>query len=98
MPVTTEISFERTPEEDAHMSAILDRAEAEGLLRKSERRIAHMDLAATHANGCPLDLTHFEKADAFSFAHDFFGIAIHLDRATGRLMDSFIPRCAKKEG
>lgn len=61
-----------------------------------------MDITATHANGCPLDLARLLDADDFNFAHDVFGIARHLDRdgasATGgQLLNCFVPRFATKE-
>lgn len=54
-----------------------------------------MDLAATHANGCKLDLDKLLAFDNFNFAHDVFGIREHLDRKTGKLKDFFLPRCAQ---
>lgn len=56
---------------------------------------AHMDLVATHANGCPLDFEKLVAADDFNFAHDVFGIYRHIDRTTGELTRCFRPRCAK---
>lgn len=56
-----------------------------------------MDITAAHCNGCPMDLGEMLNADAFDFAHDFFGILRHIDRETGRLRDCFVPRCAKQE-
>lgn len=54
-----------------------------------------MDLAATHKNGCPLDLEKLLAAPLVDFGHDLLGIRRHLDRATGRLEGLFAPRCAK---
>ena len=54
-----------------------------------------MDITATHANGCPLDLERLLDADDFNFAHDVFGIARHLNRDTGQL-ERFLPRMAAK--
>ncbi len=56
-----------------------------------------MDLTAAHANGCPMDFERLLGADDFNFLHDVFGIERHLDRATGKLQNSFHPRFAKKE-
>lgn len=53
-----------------------------------------MDLTATHANGCPLDLVKFLTFDNFNFAHDIGGINAHLDRQTGQLTRCFLPRCS----
>lgn len=54
-----------------------------------------MDLTATHANGCPLDLSGLLAAAPADFSHDIAGIRLHLDRETGQLMDCFTPRYAK---
>jgi hypothetical protein len=58
---------------------------------------ALMDVTAAHANGCSLQLPELLAADDFDFAHDVFGIRRHLNRQTGELMDSFLPRYAKPE-
>lgn len=55
-----------------------------------------MDLTATHANGCPLDLDGLLVASDGDFAHDVFGIRRHINRQTGKLEDFFIPRYAKR--
>lgn len=55
---------------------------------------AQMDIRATHANGCPLDLNKLLNAPPFDFSHDVFGIYRHLNRETGELMNFFVPRCA----
>lgn len=57
-----------------------------------------MDIAATHGNGRPLDLRRILEADDFTFFHDVFGIARHIDRNSGKLTDCFLPRFAKKPG
>lgn len=54
-----------------------------------------MDLAATHANGMPLDLEKLLAFPDFDFSHDVFGIREHLDRSTGQLLHCFVPRSAK---
>lgn len=98
MSAITEISFARTPEEDTLIQKILDRAitlKIKGV--KSQRMDYWMDLAATHANGCPMDFARMLDGDDFSFIHDFCGIARHLDRATGQLMNCFVPRFAKPQ-
>jgi len=63
-----------------------------------EYRDALMDLAAVHANGCPLDLAGLYDATPLDFCHDIYGIRRHLDRTTGKLGDCFIPRYAAKTG
>lgn len=56
-----------------------------------------MDIAAVHANGCPLRLNAMLNADDFNFSHDVFGIRRHLDRETGKLGDHFLPRFVRPE-
>jgi len=53
-----------------------------------------MDLDACHANGCPLDLQRMLEADSDSLINDVLGIAVNLDRDTGRLQNGYIPRFA----
>lgn len=53
-----------------------------------------MDLTACHANGCPLKLAELLNAPDFDFTHDVFGITRHINRQTGQLEDSFLPRYA----
>jgi hypothetical protein len=55
-----------------------------------------MDLDACHNNGTPLDFDKLLKAPTFDFVHDVVGIRRHMCRKTGKLQDSFLPRCAKK--
>lgn len=56
-----------------------------------------MDITATHANGCPMDLARWLAADGFDFNHDVIGIMQHLDRKTGELSSCFLPRHAAEE-
>jgi len=56
-----------------------------------------MDITATHANGCPLNLAKMLLFDDFNFNHDLYGIHRHLDRNTGELTRCFLPRCARPE-
>lgn len=55
---------------------------------------ARMDITAVHANGCPLRLQDLRDADNLNFTHDVFGIRRHLDRHSGKLTNSFLPRFA----
>ena len=57
-----------------------------------------MNLEACHTHGCPLDLVGLLAAGPADFAHDVCGIARHLDRDTGQLLDCFTPRFAKATG
>lgn len=54
-----------------------------------------MDIEAAHCNGNPLDLEGFLKAKTPDFHHDYYGIVNTLDRATGKLLNCFVPRCSK---
>jgi hypothetical protein len=56
-----------------------------------------MDLEAAHSNGNPIQFEKLLKADDFNFAHDVFGIMRHINRATGKLMNCFSPRCSQQE-
>lgn len=89
-------SFDVSHADAALISQIVDRAEricqANG--HALDRLSTTMDLTATHANGCPLDLAKLATADDLMVAHDVFGIARHLDRKTGKLRDFFDPRCS----
>ncbi len=53
-----------------------------------------MDLEFCHANGCPLDLAGLATARDADLLHDVCGINKHLDHATGKLTDCFLPRFA----
>lgn len=53
-----------------------------------------MDITAVHCNGCPLNLQKLLDFDDFNFLHDVYGISRHVNRETGELKDSFLPRCA----
>lgn len=56
-----------------------------------------MDITATHANGCPLDLERMlDAADSFDFAHDLAGIRRHINRTTGEIGGFFVPRFASR--
>lgn len=56
---------------------------------------AVMDLTAIHANGCKLKLHELVDAPKFDFAHDVFGIRLHINRRTGQLKNCFLPRYAE---
>lgn len=58
---------------------------------------ARMDMeAANGVNGNePLDYGKLMDFDDADFVHDMAGIARHMDRATGQLMNHFVPRCVE---
>ena len=97
-----EINWNLSREDFDLLSKIADRAvgiaiEAKIIPRtkRSEFNLKlQMDVAATHANGCPLKLADLLCAPPFDFAHDIFGIRRHIDRETGHLKDCFLPRYA----
>jgi hypothetical protein len=69
-----------------------------------------LDLAACHANGCPLDLYGLLGSSEADFRHDVEGISRHINRETGQLDPrevfdcmsgkqskvTFRPRCSQK--
>lgn len=59
---------------------------------KRDEQDINMDVTAVHCNGNPLKLRELLAADDFNFAHDLGGIAMHLDRTTGKLLHHFVPR------
>lgn len=91
------ISFDVSREDFDHICEIADRVEASGNPWNLDRMTLVMDLSATSANGCPMDFAKLAKADAETFAHDVYGIVRHIDRATGKLGDCFLPRTAKPD-
>lgn len=91
-------SFEHTRQEHASASGIADRAILMGLFSDDQHQSIVMDLIATNANGCLLDLEALRNAPEFDFVHDVTGIYAHLDRTTGQLKDCFVPRYALKSG
>ena len=98
-----QVSFEVSKEDKAVIHQIVERAQREGFVRGARNRKhwyesldAIMDLTAVHANGMPLRLADLLKADSLNFIHDIAGIARHIDRETGKLQHSFVPRYAKR--
>ena len=81
-----------TVEDHEDLSAVVDRAEA--LATGLDRKATFMDLEAANMT-CPLDFKKLLAFDDFSFMHDISGIHKHLNRDTGKLVNCFLPRCAK---
>lgn len=90
------LNLSATTEDADLIRRIVDRADELYSLR--DRLSLHMDLTACHLNGCPLDLDKLLGADDIIFGHDVLGINTYINRATGRLYDHFLPRCAKPVG
>ena len=84
------VSFSVTAEESAIIHEIAKRAAAN--VYGGELLEATMDITATHANGCPLNLAGLLAAEPFDFAHDIAGIRQYIDRDTGRMGGNFLPR------
>jgi hypothetical protein len=76
---------------------IAERVESDIPNYPDKRQTMIMDLNACHSNGMPLQLEELLKADIFDFTHDIYGIRRHIDRTTGKLQDSFVPRYAQPE-
>ena len=55
-----------------------------------------MDITATHLNGCKMALQRLLESDDFNFFHDVCGIYEHINRETGALEKSFLPRFSAK--
>lgn len=92
------VQFTASKDEFRYIRLIADRAMSAGLYPEGETlQDALIDIEATHSNGCPLDLSALANATPGNFGHDVGGIRKHLDRTTGRLMNNFVPRHAKKE-
>lgn len=94
------LNWHITPEDDAALEAVLNRAARDFTANGWEfDRLHHaMDLLATHANGCPLDFAAMAEGRLADLAHDLGGIRKHLDRETGKLGGFFLPRFAKRGG
>lgn len=91
------INWEATKEETKKISEVVKRALEIAFKNKKTIDLIdlHMDIAACHLNGCALDLDKLLGFDDFNFAHDVFGISGHIDRETGELKNSFLPRASR---
>ena len=88
------VKFNLTTEERQLVEMIVDRAIVAD--ESLDRLAVTMDITACHRNGTPLKLAELLTADDFNFSHDVFGIRRHLDRKTGKLLNHFFPRYARK--
>ena len=93
------INWNTTEEEFNIICKIAKRAAqmARALNVEYDTLTAQMDITATHCNGNPLRLQELLDADNTNFAHDIFGIRLHMDRNTGELLNCFVPRFSKPE-
>jgi hypothetical protein len=86
-----------TIEDTALIEQIADRIVADpDVSPYSSKMAAMIEIILTHCNGTPLDLPALLTAEPASFWHDVVGIARHLDRDTGKLSASFMPRHVQK--
>lgn len=88
------INFDATPDEYALFSQIAQRGVAMARERAGQiwdYQQCMMDIAACHCNGCPLKLLQLLLSADMDFAKDFAGICSNIDRASGRLMNGFVP-------
>jgi hypothetical protein len=100
LETTKPISFEISKTDAALIRAIVERVKHTA--RKFDQHIPllrlEMDLTATHASGCELDLPALLTASDYNFWHDICGVNAHINRVTGKLLDCFAPRCSKRRG
>lgn len=54
-----------------------------------------MDLLAAREDIPSLDLQRLLVSPVADFSHDIFGIRRHINRATGKVENCFMPRCAR---
>jgi hypothetical protein len=87
------VNFTVSGEEADLIAQIVDRFDAVAPGETDPLSLS-MDIAAVHANGCPLKLADLLASNDFDFAHDIFGIQKHLCRETGTLQHCFLPRFA----
>lgn len=87
------MKFNCNGEEDRLITAILDRA----TVPRTARFGMAMSLEAAHSNGTPLDFEVLLKFNPIDFHHDLQGIHANTCRATGKLLNLFSPRCAKRK-
>lgn len=97
-----QINFKVSPESLDLIAKVADRfqemEEFAGVTRRArrERFGIIMDFCANQNSSTPVDLAALLKADNREFVHDAFGIARHINRETGELMDCFLPRFVKQ--
>jgi hypothetical protein len=92
------ISFATTNDEHLQAEQVVDRYLRLSGESRARKLVYLMDVLATHANGCPLDLAALANASDLDLAHDMGGIIRHIDRKTGQLTGCFLPRYAKDQG
>jgi len=92
------VSFDVSAKDDSLIVALVDFAieEFSEMITDTHDKIDFiMDVTACHANGCPLNLQGLIETDVINRHHDLAGIARNIDKATGKLLNNFLPRFAK---
>ena len=84
-------------QEDKTISSIASRAIKAGIYPDGYELDAEMDISTVHLC-CPLRLADLLAADEFDFAYDMIGIQLRLNRWTGKLEHSFLPRFTQSKG
>ena len=79
------------------VSSIASRAIKAGIYPDGCKMDVKLDLSAVHLH-CPLRLADLLAADEFDFAYDMIGILLRLNRRTGKLEHSFLPRFTQSKG
>lgn len=93
-----QVKFDVYPSERRLIQAIVKRAGGLKFFTDAEACTnLEMDITACHSNGCQLKLIELLQADDLNFTHDVIGIRQHMDRATGKLQEHFLPRYANVE-
>lgn len=92
------IKFATSERDASYIEKIVDRIFNDHLQGKRSRTDWIMDINACHLNGTRLDLPKLLDADLFDFTHDVIGIYRNISRKTGKIMNCFLPRCAKRCG
>lgn len=91
------VRFNVTKKQEDLITLIADRAKNgvfQGHTTQDHLSIT-MDLSATIAQGCDIDLEKLLAFDDFNFNHDVGGIYLHINLTTGLLENCFLPRCAR---
>lgn len=91
--------FNISPQDMACIAAIVKRANEIGQQCTPkvafETIIAMADIAAVHCNCVPLRLEQMLLSSNADFMHDFAGIGLHVDRASGQLRHDWKPIFAR---
>lgn len=90
-----EINWEHSKEDTDKIFQVVTRAIEMGLACARDTLNLAMSITAAHCNGCPLDLDKLLAFEDFDFVHDVAGIDRHVSRDTGKLLNCFVPRCAR---